>query len=1155
VDVRILGSTEVRHDGSPLTIRGAKPRQLLVLLAMRANRPVLADQLIEELWEGEPPPSAPTALRVHIGRLRQVLEPDRSPSTASVRLPAGPHGYLLRLEPDELDTERFERRILIAREANAGGDPASAIPHLTEAIDLWRGPALSDARDLSAVRSETTRLDEIHGVAFEELAAARLALGEHALVVDVLLAATELFPLREKLTAGLMVALYRSGRAAEALRAFAELARRLDEQLGVVPSAGLRKLEEDILLQRPSLDLATAGSGSSGRARLHPPMVRMIGRHKELQEVVTFVHDSPGHSQRLFLITGPAGIGKTTLINEVCDRVEQEGSRALVGACNLHPAEPYEPIGQILRQMVADHGSDGLAQTQNERSPIAEVLTSLRLGEGGAGASFRLNESVTATLADHYSPGTIIVLENLHWADRPTLLLLRHLLRHPALAHVPFLATYQDDDVSGSRIELIHSLAAPSQCRVERLRPFHDGEVRSLVHAIAPPENVQLLADHAGDLRSVTDGNPFFLRELLRELDEESVELRNEKDLHQALSTVTPEDVRALIRRRMERLTELGKEVLCAAATLSEHISTVFLSEICHLDIETVRGGIEECLAVRLLVEDLRDLDLFLFSHAMARNAVYTSIPMDYRIELHRRVADVLVQHSQEHSQTAAIALHYCEAAPIGFSAEAATYSKAAAQEAESNLMFAEAARWYEEAIKWSAAENPQDEHLGRTYLALGRAYANDKQPRRAREAFLRAAEAARQLSDSGLLVDLALALDGPWSSLSEFQALSLIILQEVLEVLDEDDIDHRVRVLEGIAAALYYVDHEREGQAASEAYRLASSSNDPGLKALGTLGLHRWTTHQPTARAERLSLSRSGCNLIAPEGTTGELFLRIQRELLSDLLANGELPEFEATLLTYERNAQNLGSPADIYWSMALRATEATLHGDLVLAEQLARGAALRGYELEQLSDGAFLLQRFLIRYQQDRLAEERAVLQKAAEARTVFQAGSALLATVLSESGRHDPAIRTAWKTLGTDGSALPPDVYWLAGLALFGGIAARGNDRDLQHLLVQLLTPCADHVVVFGVGGAVLGSTHFWLGLLDAALGAVDTAIDHQREALDVANRIDGPFWAAQSQMELSKLLCSRNPKGETKEAARLKQAALSTARQFSFARILR
>jgi tetratricopeptide (TPR) repeat protein len=239
----------------------------------------------------------------------------------------------------------------------------------------------------------------------------------------------------------------------------------------------------------------------------------------------------------------------------------------------------------------------------------------------------------------------------------------------------------------------------------------------------------------------------------------------------------------------------------------------------------------------------------------------------------------------------------------------------------------------------------------------------------------------------------------------------------------------------------------------------------------------------------------------------------------------------------------------------MALRATEATLHGDLVLAEQMARGAALRGYELEQLSDGALLLQRFVIRYQQDRLAEERPVLQKAVRAGSVFQAGAALLATALSESGSHDQACQVAWKTLGSDGTALSPDVYWLAAVALFSGVAARGEDRELQELLELLLAPCSNHVVVFGVGGAILGSAHLWLGLLDAALGAKDAAISHQREALAVANQIDGPFWAAQSQMELSKLLGSRGLGNETKEAARLRQTSVATAEQFGFARILK
>ena len=289
MELRVLGPLDVRHDGSPVALRGSKPRQLLVLLAMRANRPVSSEQLIEELWEGEPPPSAATALRVYIAKLRRVLEPDRGATIPSGRLPAGPNGYLLRVEPDELDAQRFERLVVLGRDANAVGDMRSAVALLTQALDLWHGPALVDVRDLSAARAEIARLDELRVEATEALADARLGCGEHAFVVDVLSAIVEQYPLRESLTKQLMMALYRCGRASEALRAFAQLASRLDEQLGVHPSAELRKLEEQILLQDPVLDFpAPRGPAITPR----PSRVRFIGRRRELGRLLE-IHAGP----------------------------------------------------------------------------------------------------------------------------------------------------------------------------------------------------------------------------------------------------------------------------------------------------------------------------------------------------------------------------------------------------------------------------------------------------------------------------------------------------------------------------------------------------------------------------------------------------------------------------------------------------------------------------------------------------------------------------------------------------------------------------------------------------------------------------------------------------------------------------------------------
>ena len=236
----------------------------------------------------------------------------------------------------------------------------------------------------------------------------------------------------------------------------------------------------------------------------------------------------------------------------------------------------------------------------------------------------------------------------------------------------------------------------------------------------------------------------------------------------------------------------------------------------------------------------------------------------------------------------------------------------------------------------------------------------------------------------------------------------------------------------------------------------------------------------------------------------------------------------------------------------MALRATEKTIHGDLPTAEQLARGAALRGHELDQVSDGALLLQRFVIRYQQGRLAEELPLLRQVHRADSVFRAGASLAATAFSETGRQTRAMEVTRATLGADGSELPRDVFWLGAVALFSGVAAQSEDREFQQVLFRLLEPCADHVVVFGAGGAVLGSAHHWLGLLAAALGDPGEAVRQFDLAEALADQIGAPFWVAQAQMEASRVLATS---GDGYDGAPRAEAATETARALGFGRILR
>ncbi len=917
MELRVLGPIEVRHDGSPVQVRGEKPRELLALLAIRPNRPVTPEQLIEELWQGTPPPSASTALRVHIGRIRQVLELDRNPSAPSARLPYGPHGYVLRVEPDELDTQRFERLVVLAREAVVGGDPACAVPQLTQALDLWRGPPLAAVRDAAAAAAEIARLDDLRAIAIEELADARLALGDHTLAVDLVAAALDQFPWRERLTASLMVGLYRGGRQSEALRAYAQLARRLDEDLGLKPSPELRRLEEDVLLQRSNLDFAPGRRPSQTMTLGRAPIGRFIGRRAEVAKLLDALGGPGDGPAEMILVSGPAGVGKTTLIEEFLDRAQRAGAVPFVGHCDPEPTGDYQPVAEILRALV-----EPLGPRQQSALPAAlsvllpEVVAARSETDGDAqieGAQYRLFEAIATTTAALVSRPAVLVLEDLHWADRPTLRLIRHLARHPELEGMLVIATYRDE-VDTERSELIERLARTGRRSKIELSGFDDHEVRALVRATAPPETMHTLVELAVTLHDVTGGNPLFLRELLRELDEQVVNLGSTTELSQTITEIAPAGVRALVNRRLARVTVHANRVMCAAATVGRDLTVDALAAICELSREVAFEALEEGLAARLLVEDSQQVDRYLFPHMVVRNAVYATIPETERRQLHLRIARIIEHRSLDRNdagstrRSADIAHHYLEAAPLGLHREAAVHAERAADDATQRFAFGEAARWYEQAIRLHA-EDPRRAEMGRLQLALGRAWANDRQIERAREALLAAATCARRAGDAALLADVALEADGPWADGSVLKPDALVLLEEALPGIDPSDHKRRVRVLTGIASDVYYSDHDRERRVASEALAIAHQLGDAETLAAAVLAVHLSWTHYPEARHERLALARRAYRLASVSPATREIGLRTLRALLNTLLENREIAEFERSIYVYEQSARSFGS------------------------------------------------------------------------------------------------------------------------------------------------------------------------------------------------------------------------------------------------------
>jgi predicted ATPase/DNA-binding SARP family transcriptional activator len=312
MEVRLFGDLEAIEGGVPRSVRGPKQRALLALLALQQGGPVTGDRLIDALWGDDTPGNPANALQALVAQLRRVLGSDAILTSEA--------GYALKVRPEDVDIFRFERMVVEARRLAGEGNASVASALLIEALCLARGEPLAEFAYAGFADGERARLAELVLLAREVRAEAELALGRHEELVGDLDALCREYPLRERLWELLMLALYRSGRQAEALRAYSEARARLVDELGIEPGAGLRDLESRILAQDPSIgaprtEVVTVASQTAGNLR-EPPN-RFVGRDSELEHLRQAVASS-----RLVTVIGPGGVGKTRLAVETASSLQ-----------------------------------------------------------------------------------------------------------------------------------------------------------------------------------------------------------------------------------------------------------------------------------------------------------------------------------------------------------------------------------------------------------------------------------------------------------------------------------------------------------------------------------------------------------------------------------------------------------------------------------------------------------------------------------------------------------------------------------------------------------------------------------------------------------------------------------------------------------------
>lgn len=343
MEVLLLGPLEVRDRGRALNVRGSRPRALLALLALNAGRVMPADRLIELLWGDEPPASAANALQVHISALRKVLEPQGPPYRLLI---SDRSGYALRVDTEHVDFSRFERLVERAHIALKRRELAQCAELVSQALSQWRGAALADIADQPWSIGEARRLEELRVAAEEDRVEAALALGGHSELIPGLEALVSRYPLRERLSGQLMLALYRSGRQGEASDVYQRTRETLVDGLGMEPGPELQQLLKAIINQDRSLGVPIQERLPPRLDNLPATLTSFVGRTQEMAQLSSLLATT-----RMLTLTGPGGIGKTRLAIEVARSLVDNFERG-VWLTNLgsltDPGLAPQAVGSVL---------------------------------------------------------------------------------------------------------------------------------------------------------------------------------------------------------------------------------------------------------------------------------------------------------------------------------------------------------------------------------------------------------------------------------------------------------------------------------------------------------------------------------------------------------------------------------------------------------------------------------------------------------------------------------------------------------------------------------------------------------------------------------------------------------------------------------------
>lgn len=677
VRVTVLGPVQAWVGDDPVDLGARMQRALLARLVAARGHTVSVDRLIHDLWEGEPPPKALSALQVYVSHLRRVLEPDRQRRAPARILVSAAPGYCLRLPDNAVDSWRFEAKVAAAQEES---DARNRVRLLGEALAGWAGEPFAGAGDALWAAPEALRLTELRLAAVESHAAALVDLARYSSAIAALEGHVAEHPGREGAAAVLATALYRTGRQANALEVLRRTREHLIDELGLEPGRALRDLERDILRQADHLEpsrpapLRSTTPAAPEAAPRAPVGHVAYGRAEELAAIDATARGVAAGASAVLWIGGEAGSGKTTLAAAAAARLRAAGWRTVHGRCQeVHGAPAGWAWTEVLRELVDS--------TDHDRQALAPLLHDGAAAEQG---TFWLGQAVAdalGTVADDQP--LAVVLDDLHRTDGLTLELLRLVADRIQDRRVLVMATYRPSEDRG---ELEVARAALTVHTSAHL--ILGGLDAAATAAVAADCGLTTSGEALRLLRERTGGNPLFVRELARLMAAEGPD---------AVWASVPVGVRDVLRRRLARLPGPTVTALRQAAVLGRDIDVDLLAELGRSDPDDLLDALEPAVLLGLLDEP--SPGRLQFAHGLVRDTLYEDTSKLRRSRLHGAALELLRAPGRSVDQ-AALAHHAVASATAETASAAADFATAAARDAGSVGAHAEAARQWRAAVQ-----------------------------------------------------------------------------------------------------------------------------------------------------------------------------------------------------------------------------------------------------------------------------------------------------------------------------------------------------------------------------------------------------------------------------------------------------------------------